>query len=204
MRLLQQAMASLRQGGILIYPTDTVYGLGCDINNRKAIDRICQIKGINPEKTSFACICADVSILSDYAVQISTPMYKLMRAALPGPYTFIVRASKNIPRHFQSNRKTVGIRVPAHNVAVELVKLLGNPLLTTSLKDEDELREYSTDPDAIYQNYKNLVEVVIDSGPGGTEPSTILDISEGEDSVTLIRQGRGALEPLNIIVREEV
>lgn len=205
-RLLNQVVDILKKGGVVIYPTDTVYGLGCDIHNKAAIERICRIKGVNPEKVNFACICHDVGIISEYAAQVSTPLYKLMRNALPGPYTFILKASKTIPRHFQSRKKTVGIRVPNHKIPTELVRLLGNPILTTSLKDEDELREYTTDPEIIFDRYEKFVDCVIDGGVGGTEPSTIIDASEldarGNEIITVVREGKGDLAALNIVITD--
>ena len=202
-RLLQQAVDILQNDGILIYPTDTVYALGCDIKSKKALERICRIKNIDPEKFTFACICEEVGIVGEYAMQVSTPVYKLLKSALPGPYTFILKASKNIPRHFQSRRKTVGIRVADHKIPTALVHLLGNPILTTSLREENEGLDYPTDPEYIEEKYRKLVDAVIDGGPGGILPSTVLDCSEGEDKIRLIRTGLGDLEKLNIVVRDE-
>jgi tRNA threonylcarbamoyl adenosine modification protein (Sua5/YciO/YrdC/YwlC family) len=206
-RLLRQVVECLQRGGVVIYPTDTVYGIGCDINNKSAIERVARIKGVDPAKENFACICHDVGIISTYAVQVSTPLYKLMKSALPGPYTFILKASKTIPRHFQSRKKTVGIRVPDHKVPTELVRLLGNPILTASLKDEDELRQYTTDPELIHERYHKLVDIVIDSGPGGTVPSTIIDASEqdalGNEKLVVVREGKGELAHLNITLAED-
>jgi tRNA threonylcarbamoyl adenosine modification protein (Sua5/YciO/YrdC/YwlC family) len=197
-RLIQQAVDILTQGGIIIYPTDTVYALGCDITQKKAIDRITQLKGLNAEKVNFSCICADLSSITDYAVGITTPIYKLMRAALPGPYTFILKASKNIPKFFQSNKKTVGIRIVDNLIATEMVRMLGRPIVTTSLKQEDTLLEYITEPELIYEKYKKIVDLVIDGGPGGVIPSTVLDVSEGENAIKIIREGLGSLSALNI------
>lgn len=203
-RLLQQAVDVLRQGGIVIYPTDTVYGIGCDIANKKAVEKVARLKGQDPGKANFACICPDLSILSDYAAQVTTPEYKLLRHALPGPYTFILRASKNVPRHFQSSKKTVGLRIPDHKIPVSLSSMLGNPLLTTSLKDDDEVLEYTTDPELIHERYSNQgVDVVIDGGYGGNEPSTILDLSGGLENLTVIREGKGSLEALNLSLESE-
>lgn len=205
-RLLRQVVECLQRGGVVIYPTDTVYGIGCDIHNKQAIERVARIKGVDPAKENFACICHDVGIISSYAVQVSTPLYKLMRAALPGPYTFILKASKTIPRHFQSRKKTVGIRVPDHKVPTEIVRLLGNPILTTSLRDEDENSPYNTDPEAIHDKYEKLVDMVIDSGPGDTVPSTIIDASTqdalGNELLTVVREGKGDLAQLNITLAD--
>ncbi len=202
-RLIDRAVEVLADGGVIIYPTDTVYGLGCDILNRKAIERVARLKGVDPEKANFACICADLSIVAEYAVNVSTPVYKLMRQALPGPYTFILRASKNIPHYFQSRKRTVGIRVVDHPIPTRIVERLGHPILTTSLKDEQQYLEYPTDPEAIYERYHKLgVDLVIDGGPGGVEASTIIDCSEGEDAIRVVREGKGRLDTLGIVMRE--
>lgn len=196
-RLLNQVVDVLRRDGVVIYPTDTVYGLGCDIRSKKGIETICRLKGIRPQDMNFACICERVGIVSDYAVQVSTPVYKLMRQLLPGPYTFILKASKNVPHFFQSPRKTIGIRVVDNEIPTGLVRLLGNPILTTSLKDDDEIVEYSTDPELIYEKYNRLgVDLVIDGGPGGLVPSTVLDCTDG--GVRLIRQGLGPVDLLEL------
>ncbi|MCS6903863.1 MAG: L-threonylcarbamoyladenylate synthase [Bacteroidia bacterium] len=189
-RLIEKVVECLKNDGVIIYPTDTVYGLGCDIKSKKAIERICLIKNLDPEKNHFSCICENVSIISEYAVGVSTPVYKLMKKALPGPYTFILKASKNIPRHFQSPKKTVGIRVVDHPIPTEIVRLLGNPIVTTSLKHEDEIIEYNTDPELIYEKYKKLVDIVIDAGAGGNIPSTVIDCSD-ENNITVLREGLG-------------
>lgn len=196
-RLIEQVVQTLKDGGLIIYPTDTVYGLGCDIKNKKAIERLCQLKGVSPEKTNFSCICADVGILSEYATNVSTNVYKMMKHALPGPYTFILRASKNIPSHFQSRKKTVGIRVVANNIPTEIVKALGNPIVTTSLKHEDSILEYNTDPELIYERYSKLVDIVIDGGMGGNVASTIIDCSE-DDNIVIVREGLGPIDFLDI------
>lgn len=199
-RLLQQVDECLKKGGIIIYPTDTVYGLGCDIHNKRAIERICRIKGIKPEKALFSCICEDFKRIGDYTVHVHTPIFKLMKRTLPGPFTFILEASHNIPRHFQSKRKTVGIRVVDNPITNAIVKMLGNPLLTTSLNLDEELESYLTNPELIHDKYENLVDIVIDGGIGGLEGSTILDCSQGENNIVLIREGLGKLEELGITV----
>ncbi|MFN0204241.1 MAG: L-threonylcarbamoyladenylate synthase [Bacteroidia bacterium] len=201
-RLLQRVVDCLKKGGIIIYPTDTVYGLGCDITNKAAIERVCRIKKINPEKSQFACICEDFKYVGEYTNHVSTPIFKLMKRVLPGPYTFILEASKNIPRHFQSRRKTVGIRVVNHKIPSEIVRLLGNPLMTTSLPEDDDLQEYITDAWQIHERYEHLVDMVIDGGEGGLLPSTILDCSQGEDKIILVREGAGDLEALNLEILE--
>jgi tRNA threonylcarbamoyl adenosine modification protein (Sua5/YciO/YrdC/YwlC family) len=193
---LEELVEILREGGVIIYPTDTVYGLGCDIQNKKAVQRVAQIKGVDPAKADFACICESVSIISTYAIQVDTPSYKLMKRLLPGPYTFILNASKEVPRHFQSRKKTVGIRVVDNPITTELVRLLGNPILTTSLKHDDEILEYNTDPDLIHDRYEKLVDAVIDGGFGGNVGSTIVDLTNGIDGMEVLREGAGDVEAL--------
>ena len=185
----------LRKGGLIIYPTDTVYGLGCDIFNTHAIDRIKLIKGGKKKATNFSFICQDLSHLSEYTRSVDTPTFKLMKKALPGPYTFILPASSKVPKLLNANKKTVGIRVPDHNIPRDIVNELGNPIITTSIRDEDEIIEYSTDPSLIYEKYEKLVDIVIDGGYGGNEASTIIDCSQGEPEV--IREGKG--EPYSIL-----
>lgn len=202
-RLLRQVVECLRNGGIIIYPTDTVYGLGCDIHRKDAIEKICRIKGIKPEKSQFACICDDFKYVGEYTLHVSTPIFKMMKRVLPGPYTFILEASKNIPRHFQSRRKTVGIRVVNHNIPNMIVKMLGNPIMTTSLPEDEDLNEYLSIPYLIHEKYEYQVDMVIDGGEGGLEPSTIIDCSAGENNIILIREGAGSLELLGLEVREE-
>lgn len=182
----------LKQGGIIIYPTDTVYGLGCDIYNHKAVEKIARIKGINLAKANFSFICYDLSHLSDFTKQIDNNVYKLMKKNLPGAFTFILPANNKVPKIFKSKKKTVGIRIPDNNIAREIVNQLGNPIMTTSIYDEDEIIEYTTDPELIYEKYKNLVDVVIDGGYGNNEASTVVDCT-GEE-IEVIRQGVGELE----------
>ena len=179
----------LRDGGVIIYPTDTVYALGCDITKIRALDRVARIKGVRREKANFAFICRDLSHLSDFTRPIPNPVFKMMRKAFPGPYTFILPANNNVPHFFQSNKKTIGIRVPDHHVPRMIVELLGNPIMTTSLHDDDEIVEYTTDPELIYERYGKVVDIVIDSGPGGNVPSTVIDCT-GQEPV-LVRQGKG-------------
>lgn len=191
-KAIEQAVEILKKGGIIIYPTDTVYGLGCDITNQKAIERICKIRGIKPEKANFSFICSDLSHISDYVKPIDTTVFRLLKKALPGPFTFIFNASNNVPKLLSSNKKTVGIRVPDNNIAREIVKVLGNPILSTSIKDDDELIEYSTDPELIHEKYEDLVDLVIDGGYGDNEASTVVDCTSGEFEI--IREGKGILE----------
>lgn len=189
---IEQVVDVLRKGGIIIYPTDTVYGLGCDIHNQKAIERICKIKGIKPEKSNLSFICYDLSHISDYTKPLDNETYRILKKALPGPFTFIFNANKNVPKLLSSNKKTVGIRVPDNNIARAIVKALGNPILSTSIRDDDEIIEYSTDPELIYEKYEDLIDLMIDGGYGDNEPSTIVDCSTGDFEI--IRQGKGILE----------
>ncbi|MFN3760467.1 MAG: L-threonylcarbamoyladenylate synthase [Algoriphagus aquaeductus] len=193
-RRVRQIVDILRNGGIIIYPTDTVYGLGCDITNQKAVEKICKIKGINPKKHNFSFVCADLSNISHYTRVITKPVFKMMKKALPGPFTFILEASSQVPKILHSNKKTVGIRVPNHGVPRAIVEELGQPILSTSIYDEDEIVEYSTDPELIFEKYQNLVDVVIDGGYGSNVPSTILDCT-GEE-VVVVREGLGQLEEI--------
>lgn len=193
-RRISQIVDVLRDGGVVIYPTDTVYGMGCDISSQKAIDRICKIKGINPKKHNFSIICADLGNISEFTRIITKPIFKLMKKAFPGPFTFILDASNQVPKILHSKKKTIGIRIPAHNIPLFLVKELGNPILTTSINDEDEVVEYSTDPELIFEKYENLVDVVIDGGYGQNVASTILDCTGSE--IEILRQGLGKLEDI--------
>jgi len=183
----------LRNGGLVIYPTDTVYGLGCDITNTKALERIAKIKGIKLEKANFSFICSDLSNLSDYVKQIDTSTFKILKRALPGPYTFILPGNNDLPKEFRK-KKTVGIRVPDNEIIIEIVKMLGNPIVSTSIHDEDEVLEYSTDPELIFEKWQHLVDLVIDGGYGDNIPSTIIDLSGFEPEV--IREGKGSLDIL--------
>ncbi|HET6227985.1 MAG TPA: L-threonylcarbamoyladenylate synthase [Bacteroidia bacterium] len=182
----------LRDGGVIIYPTDTVYGMGCDINKQRAVERVCKIKGIDSEKANFSFICHDLSHLSDFTRPISTSTYKLMKKALPGPFTFILEGNNSVPKLFKSKKKTVGIRIPNNAICLEIVKKLGNPIMSSSIHDEDELIEYTTDPDLIYEKYKDKVDLVIAGGYGNNEPSTIVDCTT--DDYEILRQGLGVLE----------
>ncbi|PWL30246.1 L-threonylcarbamoyladenylate synthase [Roseivirga spongicola] len=187
---LDQIVEVLRDGGVIIYPTDTVYGIGCDFSNSKAVQRVCQIKNTKPNALSI--ICYDLSEISEYTKHLSTPVFKVMKKALPGPFTFILSANSNVPKTLNAKKKTVGIRVPDNNIPRELVKRLGKPIITTSIRDEDEVIEYSTDPELIYEKYENLVDVVIDGGYGSNVPSTVVDCSG--DYFEVIREGLGDIE----------
>ncbi|NNF85992.1 MAG: threonylcarbamoyl-AMP synthase [Winogradskyella sp.] len=190
-KTVQKVVSILRKGGLVIYPTDTVYGLGCDITNLKALERIARIKGVKLEKSNFSFVCEDLSNLSDYVKQIDTSTFKILKRALPGPYTFILPGSKSLPHPFKK-RKTVGIRVPDNSIALALVKELGNPIVSTSIRDDDDIIEYTTDPELIYEKWDHLVDVVIDGGYGDNEPSTVVDLSV--DPPVVIREGKGSLE----------
>jgi tRNA threonylcarbamoyl adenosine modification protein (Sua5/YciO/YrdC/YwlC family) len=190
-REIQKVVDILRNGGIVIYPTDTVYGLGCDITNTRALERIAKIKGVKLEKANFSFICNDLSHISDYIRQIDTRTYKILKKALPGPYTFILPGNNNLPKVFKK-RKTVGIRVPDNNIARTIVSELGNPIVSTSIHDEDDIIEYTTDPELIYEKWDHLVDAVIDGGYGDNVASTIIDLSGYEPEV--IREGKGEVD----------
>ena len=183
----------LKDGGLVIYPTDTVYGLGCDITNTKALERIAKIKGVKLDKANFSFICYDLSNLSDYVKQIDTATFKILKRALPGPYTFILPGNNSLPKEFKK-KTTVGIRVPDNSIALEIVRQLGNPIVSTSIRDEDEVIEYTTDPELIFEKWQNLVDVVIDGGYGDNLASTIIDLSGYEP--TVVREGKGSLDIL--------
>jgi tRNA threonylcarbamoyl adenosine modification protein (Sua5/YciO/YrdC/YwlC family) len=183
----------LKEGGIVIYPTDTVYGLGCDITNSRALERIAKIKGVKLEKANFSFICSDLSNLSDYVKQIDTSTFKILKRALPGAYTFILPGNNNLPREFKK-KTTVGIRVPDNNIVLEIVKMLGNPIVTTSIRDDDEVIEYTTDPELIFEKWQNNVDLIIDGGYGDNIGSTIIDLSG--DFPVVVREGKGSLDVL--------
>ncbi|GAB4398126.1 MAG: L-threonylcarbamoyladenylate synthase [Microscillaceae bacterium] len=192
MRKIAKVVEVLQNGGLVIYPTDTVYGLGCDIHQAKAVERLAHLKGLNPKKNNFSFICYDLSHIAEYA-RVETPIFKLMKKALPGAFTFILPASSKVPKMLDTPKKTVGIRVPDHSIPRIIVHELGNPIITTSIKDDDEVLEYSTDPELIYEKFKNQVDLVIDGGYGQNVPSTIVDCT-GEGPV-VIREGLGDLTP---------
>ncbi len=186
-KAIDKVISVLRDGGLVIYPTDTVYAIGCDALNVRAVEKICQIKGVNPQKSGLSIICYDLSNLSAYA-KVSNSAFKLMKKNLPGPFTFILPTSSELPKIYK-NRREVGIRVPDNNIIRQLVKELGNPILTMSIHDEDEYIEYSTDPELIAEKYEDVVDVVIDGGMGGTEASTVIDCTS--DEFVIVRQGKG-------------
>ncbi len=189
-RRIDYIVAALRRGAVIIYPTDTIYGMGCDIHNARAVERVARIKGVKPTKNDFSFICYDLSHIADYA-RVSNSAFKLMKRVLPGPYTFLLEASGNVPKLLNTSKKTVGIRVPANEIPRQIVHELGNPIITTSIRDEDEVIEYSTDPELIFEKFQHQVDIVIDGGYGGNIPSTIVDATD--DDFTVIRQGLGEL-----------
>jgi len=191
LRQIIKVVDVLKNGGVVIYPTDTVYGMGCDITNVKAIEKIAQIKGVNIKKANFSFIFHDLSHLSEYTLAINSNIFKVLKRNLPGAFTFILKANNKIPKLFKNNKKTIGIRIPDNNIIREIVKELGNPILTTSVYDNDEVLEYTTDPELIYENYENSVDVVINGGYGNNIPSTIVDCSN--DEIEIIREGKGVL-----------
>lgn len=191
-KAIEQAVDILKKGGIIIYPTDTVYGIGCDITNQKAIERVCRIRGIKPEKSNLSFICHDLTDISTYTKPFETPVFRVLKKALPGPFTFIFNASGQVPKLLSSKKKTVGIRVPDNNIIRSIVRELGNPIVTTSIHDEDEIIEYSTDPELIYEKYQELVDLVIDGGYGDNIASTVVDLTSG--NFEIIREGKGQLE----------
>lgn len=190
-RKIPEVINCLKKGGIIIYPTDTVYSMGCDLNNRKAVERMARIKGIKVEKANFSLICYDLSHISDYTVQFSNAIYKLMRKALPGPFTFILNANNSVPKLFKSKKKTIGIRIPDNNIARAIVDALGTPLISTSVHHDDELLDYITDPELIHERYEKLVDIVIDGGFGKNEASTVVDCTGDEPEI--IREGVGII-----------
>lgn len=190
-REIQKVVNVLKKGGLVIYPTDTVYGLGCDITNIKALEKIARIKGVKLEKSNFSFICEDLSNLSDYVKQINSSTFKILKRALPGAYTFILPGSKKLPHPFKK-RKTVGIRVPDNSITLALVSALGNPIVSTSIRDEDDVLEYTTDPELILEKWGKLVDIVIDGGYGDNEASTVIDLSE--DEPIIVREGKGSLK----------
>ena len=190
-KLIKKVVDVLRAGGLIIYPTDTVYGLGCDITNTSALEKIAQIRGVKLEKANFSFICENLSNLSDYVRQIDTQTFKILKRNLPGPYTFILPGNNNLPSVFKK-KKTVGIRVPDNNICRAIVAELGNPIVSTSIKDDDEVVEYTTDPELIHEKWNNLVDIVIDGGYGDNIPSTVIDLTSFEPEV--VREGKGSVD----------
>ncbi|MCD4730680.1 MAG: threonylcarbamoyl-AMP synthase [Bacteroidales bacterium] len=190
-RHIKTVVDCLRSGGTVIFPTDTIYALGCDIYKTRAIDRVAQIKGTRREKANFSFLCHDLSQLSDFTKPINNEVFKLMKSTLPGPFTFILNANNNVPKLFQSKKKTLGIRIPDNSIVSEIIRELGNPITSTSIHDEDEIIEYTTDPELIHEKFESLVDIVIDGGYGDNEPSTIIDCTG--DEILVVREGKGIL-----------
>ena len=189
-RKIKHAVRILQNDGVIIYPTDTVYGIGCDLLNRRAVERLCKIQDVKPQKLNLSFICSDLSHISEFVKRIETPEFKILKRVLPGPYTFIFESGSLVPKILGVNKKTVGIRIPNHTIPLAIVELLGNPLISSSVKNDDEIKEYTTDPEEIWQDFKNVVDLVIDGGAGGNIPSTIIDFTSGEPIVT--REGLGS------------
>lgn len=188
-REIRKVVECLQDGGVVIYPTDTIYGIGCDIFMQKSIERITHLTGNEKKKSALTFICSDLSQLSDYCKPINNTIFKAMKKVLPGPYTFILEANNNVPKLLQSKKKTVGIRIPDNSIIREIVAQLGHPILSTSVKDDDEIVEYTTDPELIYEKYGDQVDIVIDGGYGDNVPSTIVDCTSGE--LEIARVGKG-------------
>lgn len=186
---IDKVVKVLQDGGLVIYPTDTVYAIGCDALNVRAVEKICKMKGINPAKSNLSIICYDLSNISEYA-KVDTSTFKLMKKNLPGPFTFLLNTTSSLPKIYK-DKKTVGIRIPDNNIIREIVRILGNPVLTTSVKNDDEIIEYTTDPELMDEKYENIVDLIVDGGYGGLEASTIVDCTDGEPIV--VRQGKGEL-----------
>lgn len=191
-RNLDRVVECLQKGGVIICPTDTIYGIGCDINNHDAVERVCRIKGIRPEESNFSFICYDFSHLSDFTKQIDNNVFKVMRKALPGPFTFVLKSNNNVPKLFKSKKKTVGIRIPDNSICRAIVKQLGNPIVSTSIHSDDKITGYITDPEIMNEKYSKLVDIVIDGGMGKNRHSTVVDCSDGK--INVIRQGLGDIE----------
>jgi len=181
----------LRNGGVIVYPTDTIYGIGCDITQPKAVERVARLKNLKPEKADFSFICHDLSHISDFSKPISNPVFKMMKKNLPGPFTFIIHANSQVPKMFKNRKKSVGVRVPDNNIIREIVRELGNPVMSTSVRDEDEILEYTTDPELIEEKFGDLIDLVVDGGYGDNIPSTVVDCTG--DVPEIIRQGKGEL-----------
>ncbi|PKP22989.1 MAG: threonylcarbamoyl-AMP synthase [Bacteroidetes bacterium HGW-Bacteroidetes-21] len=192
-RILQTIVDTLKNGGVIIYPTDSIYAFGCDMNQQKAIERIAKIKNINPEKAQFSLICHDLSHISEFTKQLDNSVFKLMKKNLPGPFTFILEANSNVPRLLKMNKKkTIGIRVPANNIAREIVRELGNPIISTTVIDEEDMVEYTTDPELIHEKYEDRVDIVIDGGYGNYIATAVVDCTS--DEITIVREGLKELE----------
>lgn len=193
-RKIKQIAKILEDGGVIIYPTDTVYGLGCDIFNNKAVERICKIRKLDPVKARLSFICENISQISDYANQIDNETFKLLKNNLPGPFTFVLNSNNKVPKMFKNRKRTIGVRIPSNNIVMAIIKELGRPILTTSLKSDDEVEEYFTDPIDINEDFENLVDAVIDGGVGKNRPSTIVDCTVSPPEI--LRQGEESVRGL--------
>lgn len=193
-RLIRQIVSCLENGGVIIYPTDTVYAIGCDLMQKKALEKVCRIKGIKPEQSQFSFICSDLKQIAEYTRPIDNNVHKAMKRVLPGPFTFILNADKKIPKLFQSKRKTIGVRITTNRIASAIVEYLGRPILSTSLHDGDGVYEY--DPDEIFERYGNRVDLFVDGGWGGSEASTVVDCTQGDGDIVVLREGLGPVELL--------
>lgn len=191
-RKIFKVVELLKKGGIIVYPTDTIYGIGCDLMNRRAVERLCHILEIKPHKLDLSFICNDLSHISIYTKRIDTPVFKILKKLLPGPFTFLFESSSHVPKILNVEKKTVGIRIPNHMIPREIVRELGNPLITSSIKDDDKIKAYTTDPEEMYEDVKHKVDMVIDGGVGGNVPSTVVDFTQSEP--VIIRQGLGVFE----------
>ncbi|MBL7972423.1 MAG: threonylcarbamoyl-AMP synthase [Prolixibacteraceae bacterium] len=189
---IRQVVDVLKSGGIIVYPTDTVYGLGCDITNAKAVEKIARYKNVKVEKSNFSFICSDLGHLADFSKPVSNQVFKLLKRYLPGPFTFILNANSNVPKYFKGKKKTVGVRIPANPIITDVVRELGNPIMSTSIHDDDEIIEYSTDPELIHEKFMDIADLVIDGGYGDNVPSTIIDCTS--EFPILVRQGKGVFE----------
>jgi tRNA threonylcarbamoyl adenosine modification protein (Sua5/YciO/YrdC/YwlC family) len=194
MRKISKVVNILRKGGVVIYPTDTVYGIGCDLHSKKGVEKLLTLLGLKPNKLNLSFICHDLSQVSHYIRPITTHIFKILKRALPGPYTFLLHANNEVPKILNISKKTVGVRIPKNDITLTLVKELGNPIISASIKDEDEIIQYTADPEIIFERYKNKVDVVIAGNLSGVEPSTVIDLTDGD--ITLIRQGLGDIENL--------
>jgi len=192
-RQIKKVVECLKDGGVIIYPTDTIYGIGCDVFNKTAMEKLCRIKGLDIKKHNLSFICYDLSHIADFTKHLATSTYKLMKRTLPGPYTFILEANNAIPKLFKNSKKEIGIRIPDNNIPRDIVRELGNPIVTTSVKDKDMVIEYSTDPELIHEHFNKLVDIVIDGGYGEAVPSTIIDFTN--NTTKIIREGKGGITP---------
>lgn len=190
-RKINQVVDILKEGGVIVYPTDTVYGLGCDIFNPKAVERICRLRGLKPEKAMLSFICKDISQIAEYAFQIDNEIFKILKRNLPGPFTFVLKSNNQVPKLFKNRKRSIGVRIPDNRIAQAIVEELGRPILSLSLKSDDEILEYFTDPIDIFDDFKKLTDVVIDGGIGSNVPSTVVDCMG--DEIVVIRQGAGEL-----------